>query len=384
MNPPGLRIGYLSNFSPRKLGTGEGRLVWFAREAARRGHRLTVFGGEPVHPAVATALQAEGAAWEPINRLAARPWTGGRDLAGRFDVLQLNMVDPRSRLALAAALAWPAAVIFVDRVSGGVEEPPASLVRTLLDRVTMVRVAGLVGISEYVRARAQRRFVLPPGRSVTIHNGVDVGRFRPRDAERRPGPLRLVVVANLIPEKGVGVLLEAIARLREVEWTLDVAGDGPERGALEAGARELGIAGRVRFLGLRDDVPELLREADVAVHPARWQEALGNTVLEAMATGIPLVASRVGGIPELLADGLEGLLVPPGVPGPLAEALRRLAGDPALRDRLGAAARERVLRDFTLERSVQRHLDWCERLASGRVGASSHRHSFVPDTAEGG
>ena len=356
----------------------------FAREAARRGHRLTVFGGEPVHQAVAAALQAEGAAWEPIKRLAASPWAGGRDLAGRFDVLQLNMVDPRSRLALAAALAWPARVIFVDRVSGGVEDPRPSLVRTLLDRVTMVRVTRLVGISEYVSARARRRFALPPGRSVTIHNGVDVVRFRPREAERRPGPLRVVVVANLIPEKGVGVLLEAIARLREVEWSLDVVGDGPEHGPLEARARELGVADRVRFLGLRDDVPELLREADVAVHPARWQEALGNTVLEAMATGTPLVASRVGGIPELLADGSEGLLVPPGEPEPLAAALRRLAGDPPLRARLGASARARVLREFTLERSVQCHLDLCERLAAGREDVSRRGRAPVPDPAEGG
>jgi glycosyltransferase involved in cell wall biosynthesis len=329
------------------------------------------------------ALQAEGAAWEPIRQLAARPWAGGRDFARRFDVLQLNMVDPRSRLALAAALAWPARVIFVDRVSGGVEEPRPSLARTLRDRVTMARVAGVVGISEYVRARAQRRFGLPPGRSVTIHNGVDVLRFRPRDAERRPGPLRVVVVANLIPEKGVGVLLEAIGRLREVELSLDVIGDGPEHGILEARAQALGVADRVRFVGLRDDVPELLREADVAVHPARWQEALGNTVLEAMATGIPLVASRVGGIPELLADGSEGLLVTPGEPEPLAAALRRLAGDPSLRARLGAAARARVLREFTLERSVQRHLDLCERLAAGREVVPRRGRVPVPDPAEG-
>ena len=81
---PSLRLAYLSNFAPRKLGSGEGRLIAFAREARRRGHQLTFFGGEPVHPEVAAALRAEGAGWEPIARLARHPASGGRDLARRF------------------------------------------------------------------------------------------------------------------------------------------------------------------------------------------------------------------------------------------------------------------------------------------------------------
>lgn len=375
-----LRLAYVSNFAPRKLGSGEGRLIAFAREARRRGHQLTVFGGQPVHPEVAAALHAEGADWEPIARLARHPVTGGRDLARRFDVLQLNMVDPRSPIAMAAWIAWPARVLFVDRVSGGVEAPRPSPVRSALDRVTMHRVARVVGISEYVRERAERRFALSPGRSVTVYNGVDVGRFRPRGADRRSGPLRVVVVANLIPEKGVGVLLDALGGMTDGEWELAVVGDGPELAALGARARALGIADRVRFLGLRDDVPDLLREADVAVHPARWQEALGNTVLEAMATALPLVASRTGGIPELLRDGEEGLLVPPGDPAALGAALRRLAADPGLRDRLGAAARARILQEFTLDASVRRHLDLCEEVC----GAGRTTPHLSPDGARPG
>ncbi|HJS48605.1 MAG TPA: glycosyltransferase family 4 protein [Gemmatimonadales bacterium] len=377
MTASSLRLAYLSNFAPRKLGSGEGRLIAFAREARRRGHHLTVFGGEPVHPEVATALQGEGAAWEPIVRLERHPVAGGRELARRFDVLQLNMVGPRSRIAMAAYLAWPTRVLFVDRVSGGVQAPRPSPVRSALDWVTMHRVARVVGISEYVRERAERRFALPPGRSVTIHNGVDVARFRPRGAERRPGALRVIVVANLIPEKGVGVLLDALAGMPDLDWVLEVVGDGPELAALETRARVLGVGNRVRFLGLRDDVPELLREADVAVHPARWQEALGNTVLEAMATALPLVASGVGGIPELLRDGEEGLLVPPGDPAALGAALRLLAGDPGLRAHLGAAARARILREFTLDASVRRYLDLCEQV--GEAGRPAPRLS--PDGA---
>ena len=364
MSPRSLRLAYLSNFIARKLGTGEGRLIAFARGARARGHHLTVFGRTPVHREVEAALQDAGANWEPIDRLAQAPWSAGRDLAARFDVIKLNMVPPRSKLAFAANLAWPARVLFVDRVSGGMEEPPFNPASWLLDGFTMFRVSEVAGISEYVRARAARRFRLPPERTLVIHNGVDTDRFRPPARPLDQGPLMLVVVANLIPQKGVDVLLRAAARLPLDVWQLRVVGDGPEEQGLRRLAGELGIARRVEFTGLRDDVPDLLRDADIAVHPARWQEALGNTVLEAMATGLPVVASGTGGIPELLEDGVDGLLVPPGDQAALTGALERLVFDPALRARLGAAARSRVLRDFTLEASVARHLDWCERSAS--------------------
>ncbi|MGH7585901.1 MAG: glycosyltransferase family 4 protein [Gemmatimonadales bacterium] len=365
MTRPSLRIAYFSNFAPRKLGTGEGRLVAFARATALRGHRLTIFGGQPVHPDVAGALRSAGADWEPIARIGAEPWRSGRALARRFDVLQLNMVAPRSRVALAAVLAWPAKVLFVDRVSGAADETRAGWARRLLGRASMLRVAELAGISEYVRARAAHRFALPAHRTLVIANGVDTERFRPGATPRDDGPFRIIVVANLIREKGVDVLLQAMMTGGR-DWMLDVVGDGPEEAALREMAERLGLASRVQFLGLRDDVPDRLRAADVAVHPARWREAVGNTVLEAMATGMPLVASRVGGIPELMDDGAEGLLVMPDDPRALADALGRLAADPGLRDRIGNAARARVLRDYALEASVGRHLDWCERVAGLR------------------
>jgi glycosyltransferase involved in cell wall biosynthesis len=173
----------------------------------------------------------------------------------------------------------------------------------------------------------------------------------------------VATVAHLIPQKGVDHLLRALAQMRR-RARLQVIGDGPEASRLSALAAELGIGDRVQLLGLRDDVAEVLQAADVFVHPAIWGEAFGLTIAEAMATGLPVVASRVGGIPELVTHGETGLLVPPGDAGALAGALDRLAADGEERARLGANARQRVLERFDLRTSVRAHLALCEEAAA--------------------
>jgi glycosyltransferase involved in cell wall biosynthesis len=365
-----MRIAYLADFSPRKLGTGENRMVAFARAGRERGHQVRLFFREPVHPDVAAALEDCGAMWERLDDVERSPLAAGRRMAREFDVVQLNMLPSRSRAALAAYAAWPARVLFVDRVSRGPQdgESTGSWPRRWLDRLTVTRIHQYAGISEYVRGSAMHRFGLPERRTVTIYNGVDTDRFHPRNDERPAGTVaRVVVVANLIAEKGVDVLIRAMARLKTLDWQLDVIGDGPLSGELQALCTQLGILDRVSFLGLRDDVPELLRRADVAVHPATWGEAFGNTVAEAMASGCCLVASRTGAIPEIAIDGSHALLVEPGDVSALASAIQRALDDPGLRRALGSAARARVEQSFSLPRYVARQLDWCEAAADGRL-----------------
>jgi glycosyltransferase involved in cell wall biosynthesis len=157
--------------------------------------------------------------------------------------------------------------------------------------------------------------------------------------------------------KGQAVLLEACARLvaRGIEVRCDLVGDGPDRGALLRRARRLGLAERVHFHGAcpREQVAACLRETDVAVVPSvptrdGRREGIPVALMEAAASGRPVVASRLSGIPEAIEDGVEGILVAPGDADALADALARLARDPGLRGRLGTAARERMLRDFDL------------------------------------
>jgi len=161
-------------------------------------------------------------------------------------------------------------------------------------------------------------------------------------------PLALAL-GRLHPNKGFDLLLEALAATREV--TLWIAGDGPLRPRLERLATRLGIIGRVRFLGWREDVPRLLAAADLLVCPS-LREPLGNVVIEAWSAGLPVVATASDGPAALIEDGESGILVPlpgsrGGGPQALADAIERVCADPTLRARLGKAGRRAYEAEFT-------------------------------------
>jgi len=160
---------------------------------------------------------------------------------------------------------------------------------------------------------------------------------------RPAGPL-LVSTGRLTRWKGLHVLLDALPRVfdKVPDAGMVVAGEGEERGALERRAARLGIGEAVHFAGFLPDVRGLVRAADVLVHSAVEPEPFGRTVLEGLALGVPVVAVNLGGVPEIVEDGVHGLLVPPGAPEPLAEAILRILGDAGLRERLRAAGRERA------------------------------------------
>jgi glycosyltransferase involved in cell wall biosynthesis len=167
----------------------------------------------------------------------------------------------------------------------------------------------------------------------------------------------LLVLAALVPRKGIDVLLRALALLakdglRPLLW---IAGEGPERPGLEALAGELGVVAQVRFLGRRADVPDLLGACDLVVVPSR-REGLGVAALEAMAAARAVVASAVGGLAEAVADRRTGLLVPPDDADALANALAELLRDTALRERLGRAGPLRVAESFSAEQMVESYV----------------------------
>jgi glycosyltransferase involved in cell wall biosynthesis len=158
-----------------------------------------------------------------------------------------------------------------------------------------------------------------------------------------------LALGRLHPNKGFDLVLEAIAVTRNVR--LWIAGDGPLRPRLERLATRVGLAGRVRFLGWREDVPALLAAADLLVCPSLY-EPLGNVVIEAWSAGLAVVATASDGPSALIEDGESGILVPlPGArgggPQALAEAIERVAADPALRARLGSAGRRAYEAEFT-------------------------------------
>jgi glycosyltransferase involved in cell wall biosynthesis len=194
--------------------------------------------------------------------------------------------------------------------------------------------------SSYLRDVALRWGLDPDRVSVLPNPAPEVPPLPGRDALRAELGLdgdALVFAGRLGPQKALGVLLEALAGVPDV--SLAVAGEGPERAALEARTRELGLGGRVAFLGAvpRGQVLRLFRAADASVLPSAW-ENFPHTVVEALAVGCPVIATAVGGVPEVVRDNENGLLVPPGDPAALGAAIARFFADPDLRARLAAAA----------------------------------------------
>jgi glycosyltransferase involved in cell wall biosynthesis len=224
-----------------------------------------------------------------------------------------------------------------------------------LDRLTGRANAALVAVSEAVAEDYRRHLGWTSIR--VIRNGVDVEEYSPGDAPDARAAwsgqgMRLLSVGRLHPQKGHAVLLDALARCRErgLSLSLAIAGQGPSGAALEEQARRLGLEGQVRFLGRRDDVRDLMRAAEVFVFPSLF-EAVGIALLEAMACGTAIIASRTGGIPEAVEESVSGLLVCPGDPEDLARAVACLAGSAGERERLGQAARARAMM-FDIRRTV--------------------------------
>ena len=206
--------------------------------------------------------------------------------------------------------------------------------------------------------------IAPADRFVTIHSGVDFSPFeaaRPRrEAVRRelglpPGAMVLGTVGRLAPIKGQRYLLEAFAALRQSAPRLQLllVGDGELRADLEQLAERLGCREQTRFLGLRRDVPELLAAMDLFALPS-LNEGMGRVLLEAMALELPIVATEVGGIPDLVEDGETGLLVPPGDSVALGEAIQRLLAAPELAKRLGRQGKARATPHYSQEAMVAR------------------------------
>ncbi|HWD76101.1 MAG TPA: glycosyltransferase [Solirubrobacteraceae bacterium] len=223
-----------------------------------------------------------------------------------------------------------------------------------------IRSAAFVAcISDYCRAQMMRLVEPSQWDKLTIVRcGLDAEHLTavpPSPAE--PGrPLRVLTIGRLVPDKGQMLLLRAVAQLRDagVAVTLTLIGDGPDRAALERATRRLNLEACVEFTGSlgQSDVAERFQSADVFCLPS-FAEGLPVVLMEAMARGLPVIATRIAGVAELVEDGVSGALVPAARVDELVTALRRLADEPDLRPQWGAAGRARVARDYDVNQSAR-------------------------------
>ncbi|MCC6493239.1 MAG: glycosyltransferase [Pirellulales bacterium] len=283
-------------------------------------------------------------------RSALRRW--------RIDVLQVHFPDSTYFGVLAAKLAGVPAVVRTRRdLFYWVTPVHRSWGKRLDQLYNRWFVDAMVVNSEAVKAEAQRAERPAPKRIDVIPNGIDLSRFH--HARRSAGShskVRIGLVSMLRPEKRVDLFVEAacqvLRRCPHAEFL--VAGAGPEQRSIELLIDRLSVSPAVRLLGRTDDIPAFLSELDVAVLCSDT-EGQSNAVVEYMAAGLPIVATAVGGNVELLRDGRTALLVPPGDATSLAEAIVKLATDPALRTMLGREARLTMNETFDIRTVARRY-----------------------------
>ncbi len=257
---------------------------------------------------------------------------------------------------------------------------PIAALFASIERRLARRTDRLIAVSATVkRELAVVHRIAPAERIEVIDNGIDLSPFptptrersaaaRSRLAPRDPAAAQILVPARLVPIKGHLGLFESLDGVRLDGRSLEVhlVGDGPSRSELESAAAKLPARVIVRFHGFRSDLPELLPGADLVVLPSK-NEGMSLALIEAMAAGCAIVATSVGGTPDLITHDVTGILVPGDDPRALAEGISRALSDNALRGRLGAAARERALARHSIERVVDQHA----RLYRDLVGSSA-------------
>jgi glycosyltransferase involved in cell wall biosynthesis len=222
------------------------------------------------------------------------------------------------------------------------------MVRAADKRAGVWALDGLVAVSERM---ADDVLSHPHPESVlTVPNGVDLSRFRPNVTQTPSAWLRAGLAGRLVPGKGAELLIEAIARASDTSVEAVIAGDGPERPRLEDIAAKLGVADRVRFIGTMVDMPAFWNTVDVAVVPSHppHVESFGLVAAEAMACGVPVIASRNGALPDIVLDGQVGTLIDERDVNALADALDAYSRDPELRKAHGRRARRSAMQRFDI------------------------------------
>jgi len=289
----------------------------------------------------------------------------------REHVRVIYFTDRASRSWTFWCLRWAGAkrVICHDHTSGERTRPRGlkRAAKWVLGRVPGMVADVVVTVSDYVARRQVEVGMIPAGRVVRVWNGLPVP-ARPTSSghpthtlfDLTPDRPLIACACRAAPEKGVAHLLRAFdraarsIRTAEPRPVLLYIGDGPQLAELKALRQSLAARDDIILAGYRADARAILEGADLCVVPSVWEDAFPLAVLEAMACGKPVIATRVGGIPEMIEDGVHGLLVPPAGEQALAEALQALLADPARAARIGEAARRRVAERFRPQAQLNR------------------------------
>ena len=369
MSGTALRI--LHTESSLGWGGQEIRVLTEAAGVARHGHRVLLAAPREARIHAEAARFGVEAVALPIGRKGLRGVLALRRLLATHAVDVVNTHSSTDSWLAALALrtmAHAPALVRTRHISAPV---PRNRATRWLYGVASDRI---VTTGERLRAQVTQESGVAPARVVSIPTGIDLGRFHPGDraqARRELGldaeaPL-VGIVATLRSWKGHRFLLDALASLERPALRLAIVGDGPQREALGAQVDRLGIGERVLFAGNRDDVAPWMRAFDVFCLPSYANEGVPQSLMQAMACGLPVITTAVGSIPEIVTDGINGVVVPVQDTQALARALAALLDDPARRAALGARALADARERFGEERMVERMIDVFREDASARA-----------------
>lgn len=376
----------LSNLNPCRYGSFEELSLFVARELEKRNIRCFLGFTEYPTGEVKRLFDATGATTvrvycgeTPIignsSKFNAREGLAFTKflLKNKIDLIHLNFTG-LANPALLGMYLTPAKIIFTEHASGVVVEGQRlrKQVSNLAKRVLLKHVSAYIGVSEYVSRRTRASVPISHKKIRTIYNGVNLSRFQVASKEDARKKLDvdadmtvISAVAMLIPEKGIQCLIQAMCQLRDrglKKVKLLVVGEGAYRADLDALVEKCDLQQNVEFLGRRSDVHTIFAASDIVVTPSLWDEAFGLSIAEAMACARPVVASNVGGIPELVDSGTNGLLVAPGNVADLVDKLTTLIENPVSAEQMGRQGREKALQLFSLENQVKKIVDLYEEI----------------------
>lgn len=360
------RLLVAADLHPKKRGSLEQQLIGVAQRLGERGVATSFFFSRPPIETVARELAAAHAA---VGTLDFRhPWHAARQLRQairtlRPEIVHLHFLRPFSPVVLGtSSLRSGPRIILNEHLTLAPGTGPRRWLKRALGPLCNAGIARRIAVSRWVANSLVDAEGIDPMTVRVIENGIDIKRFASADGAAArvrlfpgasPRTTWIVCLARMAPEKGVDIAIDAAARLlaqgRPV--LLLIAGDGAGEGDMRARAGRLGIADRILFLGLRDDVESVLASADQVWVPSR-NEAFGLAAVEAMASGRPVVASRAGALPEVVQDGQVGWLIPVDDDAALADAAAALIDDPERAQAMGRAGRRLAEERFAIERCI--------------------------------
>jgi glycosyltransferase involved in cell wall biosynthesis len=364
--------------NPRKFGSMEEYMALLSRALQERGWRSVLVLPEAVPPEVLRHFEGSGAIFEILPEMSGGKgdWSLRHTLRKHApDAVHFHFCSFFSLYPIIAWLSGVRLIVFSQHSRLSERASRTRGLKGLLWDCCVLRPTGtqILTVAAHLKSTLVDAYRLNSAAIQVLYNGVNLHRFEPAEREAADDLRRqfgigasspvVLAAAYLVPGKGIHDLVSAApAVIRDKEDTIFVVvGDGPELETLRQLAHALGVAEAFRFPGLRSDVNRFMTMADVVVFPSVFSESAGLVAVEAMAAARPVVATRVGGLPELVADGVTGILVDPQAPQQLASALLRLLTEPGVATAMGSAGRERAEKYYSADRWINDTIAFYEK-----------------------